>query len=178
MSKIKIMVLYLSFIILMTSFPVSAAEPQEASFSEQVKLSEDIKDFVFETAESYDISPFLIFAMIERESSYQVDAENGDCKGLMQVSEKWHKDRMEELGCDDIMDAYDNILTGTDFLGELFRKYQDPILVLMVYNMKISTAKRLYKEGRYSSYALGILERAEELETLYEEEETSASFSC
>jgi soluble lytic murein transglycosylase-like protein len=38
----------------------------------------------------------MVMAIIEHESSGQADAENGGCKGLMQIYEKYHRDRVLE----------------------------------------------------------------------------------
>ena len=128
--------------------------------SSDKKLISHIEDVCLE----YNICPELIEAIIERESSWIPDAENGDCIGLMQVSERWHRDRMERLGAEDLKDPYDNILVGVDYLAELFDKYEDVGMVLMVYNGD-STAEHYWETGQgLSRYATGILERSAELE--------------
>ena len=104
-------------------------------------------------------------AMIEAESSGNPDATNGNCKGLMQVSEKWHTDRMNRLGVSNIYDPYGNILVATDYLFELFEKYGDVGLVLDVYN---GNSKAMYnsENGILSDYANKILARSEQLERI------------
>lgn len=124
---------------------------------------DEINHYIVEIANQYEICPELIMAVVESESSYDPDAENGNCIGLMQVSSKWHKDRMDNLGVTDLHDPYGNILVGVDFLAELSDKY-DIGLALMLYNMKCSTAFSLYEKGELSSYATKILERSAELE--------------
>lgn len=113
--------------------------------------------------EQKDICPELVQAIIETESNWDQEARNGDCVGLMQISEKWHQDRMERLGVTDLTDPYDNILVGVDYLAELFRRYEDPAMVLMLYNGD-SRAWKFWETGEMSKYAAKILERAEELE--------------
>ena len=81
----------------------------------------------------------------------------------MQISEDWHQDRMEKYGVTDLTDPYDNILLGVDYLAELFRHYEDPAMVLMVYNGD-SRAWDYWETGEMSEYAAKILERAAELE--------------
>lgn len=115
----------------------------------------------------YAICPELLEAIIEKESSGSQYASNGGCMGLMQISEKWHKDRMQRLGVTDIFDVEGNILVGTDYLAELFEEYEDPGMVLMVYNGD-SRAESFGKgEAGLSSYASWILNRAAELEELH-----------
>lgn len=106
-------------------------------------------------------------AIIEKESSGQADAVNGDCKGLMQVSERWHTDRMERLGVTDLYDPYGNIIIGVDYLAELATEYEDIALVLDIYSGN-SKAFQNYEHGIVSIYAKEILERTAELERLHE----------
>lgn len=113
------------------------------------------------------IQPEFVQAVIERESQYDADAVNGNCKGLMQINMKWQQERAEKLGVTDIMDPYQNIQLGTEYLVDLFDEYQDPYLVLMLYNMGPS-AEPVYESGKYSKYAIGICEKAEQLEAEHE----------
>ena len=113
--------------------------------------------------EQKDICPELVQAIIETESNWDPEARNGDCIGLMQISEYWHQDRMERLGVTDLTDPYDNILVGVDYLQELTRRYVDQAMVLMIYNGD-SRAWRFWETGEMSEYAAKILERAAELE--------------
>ena len=105
-------------------------------------------------------------AMIETESSGNPNATNGTCKGLMQVSEKWHMDRMKRLGVKDIYDPYGNFLVATDYLMELAEKYEDLGLVLDLYNGN-SKAMQNAENGVLSEYAANILYRAEMLERIH-----------
>ena len=125
---------------------------------------ETLEAYAKEIGEMYNINPYILYAMCETESSRVIHAENGSCKGLMQVSEKWHSGRMEKLGVEDIFDPYGNILVAADFLAELYEINSDTYYVLMRYNMTIKSANKLYEEGKISYYARSIVERAEELE--------------
>lgn len=120
-------------------------------------------DYIDFICEQTDICPELVQALIETESNWAPDARNGSCVGLMQISEDWHQDRMEKYGVTDLTDPYDNILIGIDYLAELFRRYEDPAMVLMIYNGD-SRARDYWETGEMSEYAARILERAAELE--------------
>ena len=130
----------------------------------------EIETYTTEIGTEYNICPELIQAIIERESNYNPNAKNETCIGLMQVSEKWHTDRMEKLSVTDLYDPYSNILVGTDYLAELFDEAVDSgrgddlYYVLMRYNLKTSTANSRWESGDYSDYAIEISERAAELE--------------
>lgn len=129
-------------------------------------ICDEYVGYVGRIAEAYSVCPELIEAIIEAESSGRSDASNGSCVGLMGVSEKWHKDRMESLGVTDLYDPYSNILVGTDYLMDLADHYGDVSLALGIYNGN-SKAKELYKAGKMTSYAEKVLKRSEELERLH-----------
>lgn len=112
------------------------------------------------------ICPELVEAIIEKESGWNPKAENGGCVGLMQISGKWHRDRMSRLGVTDLTDPYDNILTGIDYLSELFEEYEDVGAVLMKWNGD-SRLRNYLETGELSEYATWILERSAELERLH-----------
>ena len=132
-------------------------------YYEETYLNAEYVTFCEEIGEEYNICPELLMALIERESSGNPDAENGSCKGLCQVSERWHKDRMERLGVSDIYDPEGNIRLCADYISELGAKYEDIGLVLMVYSGK-SDAVEIAERGELTYYAKWILDRSEELE--------------
>lgn len=129
-------------------------------------ISEEIQGYCVEIGEEYGVCPELLMAMIEAESSGNPKAENGDCKGLMQVSQKWHYDRMERLGVSDLFDPYRNILVATDYLVELFEKHGDLPLVLMIYNGSSDAFERA-ESGDFTEYAEKIINRSYELEEVH-----------
>ena len=127
---------------------------------------EDWKEFIEVLCEARSICPELVEAIIERESGWDPEAINGDCIGLMQISQISQWPRMQKLGVVDLKDPYENILTGVDLLEELFQKYEDPAAVLMYYNAGYSDKYGLeaYLWDEMSDYALQVLEQAAELE--------------
>lgn len=127
-------------------------------------LSEDIQQACVKYGEEYGICPELLMAIIERESSGQADAANGSCKGLMQIADRWHTDRMEQLGVTDIFDADGNIHVGADYLAELFEEYGEAATVLMVYHGEKNAVEKA-ENGEISKYADWILTRSAELES-------------
>lgn len=170
----------LCLVLLSICFPMSVkahetipvdCQTEDAFYIEDCELDKDLQQYAYETAQIYDVDVFLILAIIEKESACKEDAQNGDCQGLMQVSTKWHKERMERLNCDDLFDGKQNILVGTDYISELLDTYEDPIMALMAYNMKLSTAKKLYKERKYSNYATSIVKRSSDLRKAFAEKQ-------
>lgn len=128
-------------------------------------LSEDVQGYCEEIGELYGICPELLMSIIEHESGGNQYAENGSCKGLMQVSVRWHSDRMDKLGVTDIYDEYGNILVATDYMAELRENYEDVELCLMLYNGSSDAFERA-ESGNLTDYAISVLDRSAELERL------------
>lgn len=120
-----------------------------------------IDSYVDEICSKYDMDPYLIKSMIVSESDYNPNCTTGKCLGLLQVSTRWHSDRASRLNVTDFYDPYGNILLGVDYLSELFEKYKDKRLVLMLYNMNHETAFNMYNNGEISYYARSIIARAD-----------------
>ena len=112
------------------------------------------------------ICPELVEAIIEKESSWDPSAVNGNCVGLMQVNKEIHK---ELIGDRDMTDPYDNIYVGVTILEELLHKYGEAAPALMFYNAGYSDNYGIgaYEDEKLSNYADEILKRAEELERLH-----------
>lgn len=132
-------------------------------------LSEEIQGYCEEIGDLYGVCPELIMSIIEHESGGRPDAvSSSGAVGLMQIIPKYQQDRMNELGVKDIYDPYSNILVGTDMIMEYAGKYEDLYLVLMVYNQgEYSNAMNQYEAGRYSRYAVNIVDRSTQLERLH-----------
>ena len=160
-TKIKLAIAFLCCVTLLTFMWVGAkAETMETW------ISDDAYEYCYQIGNQYNICPELLMAVIEKESSGKSNATNGGCVGLMQVSARWHKDRMLRLGATDLYCERDNILVAADYLSELFQKYKEPSLVLDIYNGN-SKAMWNYENGVISDYAGYILNRAIELERLH-----------
>ena len=157
MKKLKMLAIALAASLVLPKSVMANEEIEPTHISVEAQVS------CYEYGEMYDICPELLMAMIEAESSGNPKAENGDCKGLMQISERWHTGRMEEIGADDIWSETDNIHIGANYLHELFNRYEDVALVLMVYNGE-SDAVEKAENGYISDYARKILDRSAELE--------------
>ncbi|MBF1135428.1 MAG: transglycosylase SLT domain-containing protein [[Eubacterium] sulci] len=87
-------------------------------------------------AKRYGLDSRIIKALIEEDSGWVASAEgdNGQSVGLMQIQERWHKDRMKRLGVNDLYDSEQNITVGCDILSELLNKYGNYEDALSVYN--------------------------------------------
>lgn len=122
------------------------------------------------------ICPDLIIAIAEKESRLNPKAvSSSGCVGLCQISPKWHKKRMEELGVDDLLDPYQNVLVCIDYISDLFDDYGEIYEVLMIYNMGSSAVER-FNAGKISSYALEVSARSEELERIRERKQSEEEY--
>ena len=157
-------------VIAMLSAQIMSQEFEKEVLIENTYLSESTIDYCYQYGDEYDFRPELLIAIIEAESSGNPNAKNGNCLGLMQVSEKWHTNRMEKLGVSDLYDEGGNILVATDYLYELFMKYGDVGMMLMRYNGDSSAKDYWNGNGDLSAYAKKIINRTEELENIIDKE--------
>ena len=137
-----------------------------ADVMEDTWIPAEYQTYCEQIGAQYYIVPELLEAMMEQESSGQPQVYNGNCKGLMQINEPYHKERMKKLGVTDIFDPYSNILVAADYIQELFITYGDMGTVLMVYN-GTSNAIEMGENGTYTEYAAGIMNRTKVLERLH-----------
>lgn len=99
-----------------------------------VNVPEELWWYFEDAGQIYGIRPELLAAMAFKESTFDPEAVNGDCKGLMQVSARWHTDRMHRLGFSDLYRVQDNIMTAADYLAEIMQGEPDIYHALMIYN--------------------------------------------
>ena len=116
----------------------------------------------------FNICPELLMALAERESRFTETAENGSCKGLMQVSATYHRQRFIDAGWSpsEWSDGYKNMYVAGSYLADLFEEYEDVGVVLSVYHGEKNAVSKAQK-GNLSSYTTDILERSAELELLH-----------
>lgn len=133
-------------------------EPIEYRHREDIPLDAEVQDHIYTVCEEKDIEPEIIFAMIWRESRYQVDilGDSGRAYGLMQIHPRWHSDRMERLGATDLLDPIQNVTVGIDILSEQLNRYGDIAKALVAYNAGS------YR-GTITNYAKDVLAEAERL---------------
>ena len=129
------------------------------SYYDSIPLDKELQNHIIKQAHANGIQPQIIMAMIERESDYNITCmgDGGESYGLMQIQPKWHSKRMEKLGCTDLLDPYQNVTVGIDYLCELLSRYDgDMAKALVGYNQG-------HYKGTVTAYAKGVLARAEAL---------------
>lgn len=124
-----------------------------------VPLDEALQGHIFALCEDYGIDPSIIIAMIKKESTFKSDAigDNGNSFGLMQIQQRFHQERMDRLGCTDLLDPYQNVMVGIDLLGELIDMDRGLEWALMAYNGGYAYANKKVSEGVLSAYAETVL---------------------
>lgn len=144
----------------------AAAEPNK----------EVMQDYAVRTAELFDLSPELVLAVIDQESSWKINSKSSaGCLGLMQLNPNTGKWCCEQIGLQ--WDPYDyetNISCGCYYLKYIHDEYakadiseEDLVyFTLIAYNRGIAGANKwvaahdLYKNG----YANSVLNKKEILE--------------
>jgi len=124
-----------------------------------VPLSTELQLHIIHTCEEKQIDPAIVVAMAFRESTYNTKAvgDGGDSLGLLQIQPYWHSERMNRLGCTDLLDPFQNVTVGVDYLCELLNRYDgDMAKALTAYN-------RGHYAGTVTEYAKTIIAKASEL---------------
>lgn len=137
----------------------AAPVPEECRTYFDVPLSEDLQNHIFQLCEEKGIDPAIIVAMIDQESDFDASniGDNGNSFGLMQIQPKWHSKRMDKLGCTDLLDPFQNVTVGVDYLCELLSRYDgDMAKALTAYN-------RGHYSGTVTQYAKSVMEKAGDL---------------
>lgn len=141
-------------------------EIQEYVLDKPYEVSEpqNFMDYIYEVSALYDFPAEIVIAVIEKESRFTLDiGSNNGYAGPMQLSEYYNSARAAKLGVTNLADPYGNVLVGVNLLDELFEKYKDPALALMVYNGGEAYAYQNYNNGVITQYASSILQRANSL---------------
>ena len=99
--------------------------PEELTVTYPVPLDQELQDYIVETALANQVSPALVFAVIGVESGYDA-TKKGDfwdghyhSFGLMQILASEHTERCLRLNAYNLLDPYQNVRVGIDFLAEL-----------------------------------------------------------
>lgn len=124
-----------------------------------VPLDHDLQAHIIHTCEDYGVDAAIVFAMIDQETDFDANdiGDGGESFGLLQVQPKWHEERMERLGCEDLLDLFQNVTVSIDYLAEQIDRYDgDVAKALTAYNQG-------HFKGVVTEYAKSVLETAEEL---------------
>jgi soluble lytic murein transglycosylase-like protein len=135
----------------------AATEPVVALYD--VPLDKELQLHIIETAEAHGIDPAIIIAMARKESNYRANAmgDGGNSYGLLQVQLKWHRKRMQKLGCTDLLDPYQNVTVAVDYLAEQIDRYGGSL------EKGLTAYNRGHYAGKVTKYATSVIAMAERL---------------
>lgn len=133
--------------------------PKEEPALYDVPLDKELQLHIIDTCEEYHVDPAIVLAQIWRESTYHADSigDDGNAYGLMQIWPYWHYPRMQELGCTDLLDPYQNVVVGIDYLAECINRYDGDVA------KGLTSYNRGHYAGEVTEYARSVMEFAEEL---------------
>ena len=117
----------------------------------------------------YGISPEFLMAVAWKESRYIPTVIGaGKYYGLMQIHPGSHHKRMQRLGINsnaELLNVYNNIRVGADYLAELRGTEGDLIIALIYYHGEGDRAAMNYAlHGTTSAYVRDVLAKMEELQ--------------
>ena len=131
-----------------------------------IPLSARFQKYIDGKCKSYGISTNVVMGCIRTESNFQTQimGDNGKAYGLMQVQKQWHKARMKKVGATNLLDPYDNVAVGIDYLAELYKIYNGNWhKALMAYNGGHAYCKRRVRAGLVNSpYSRRVMNYAED----------------
>ena len=128
--------------------------------SDAVPLNHDTQAQVLGWCEEYGVPYSVALAVIEAESSFRPDAENGSCYGYMQLNSINKSWLFQEIGVTNLEDPLQNLHSGIYMLGDLYGKYGDWHKALVCYNCGETGAYNHYfSQGLTSSgYSRHVME--------------------
>lgn len=140
--------------------PAEVEEEAPPYLSDAVPLDTDTQIQVMSWCEEYRVPYSVALAVIEAESSFRPDAENGSCYGYMQINSINKSWLLQEIGVTDLTDPLQNLHSGIYMLGDLYGKYGDWHKVLVCYNCGETGAYNHYfSQGLTSSgYSRHVME--------------------
>ena len=137
----------------------------EADKYRDIPLDHELQDAALAACEEYGVLPDVLFAVMEVESGYQLDARNGECYGLMQIHSINLPWLQEQIGTTDLSDPAQNIEAGAYILGGYLERYSLTDS-LMAYNLGEGGAKAQWAQGihetAYTRKVLACIERSAE----------------
>lgn len=147
--------------VLTSSVPIDNVEVEEVIVSENIvgqqaitieyrdiPLDNDFQEFVINQAKYMGVPEDIVFAVMEVESGFNpniISATND--YGIMQINKVNHAEMERLFGYDNMLDPYQNVVSGIYILSTLYDKYETDEEVLMAYNLGESKAKEYWSRG-------------------------------
>lgn len=139
-----------------------------AFITPKVPLNVELQMLTQKYCREYAVPYSLVLAVIQTESSFEPDAVNESCYGLMQIHAVHENDLRNKLGVTDFTEPKQNLHSGIYLLSELYEKYGDWQMALVAYNCGNRGAyENYFSQGQYASgYSWKVLSAQEEWEAV------------
>jgi soluble lytic murein transglycosylase-like protein len=163
---------YIIALALLLALPVTVKGKEPAMIHKDIPLTAEYQQMIADAANTYDVPVVLLIAVIEKESSFDPEAKNGKCFGLMQVGEI-NYDGLRNQGIEPT--EYPGNIDGgayllRDALGAAEGNWHK---ALMVYNKGRAGAQWYWDKGVYTTfYVDAVIELSVKWEKLLEGSET------
>lgn len=118
-----------------TPIPTPKAEQDKLHYIAGIPLDMELQYTIWESCEENNVGMALALGVIEVESGFDQNADNGVCYGLMQLNRNYFPGGLP---------ACENIRHGVEYIGRLLTKYGDEAAALTAYNAGHDTGNRLY----------------------------------
>lgn len=131
--------------------PVRGKAPRAAKPADDdaIPLDAGLQGALYEDCAEYGVPVSLALGLMETESRFDPEADNGLCYGLMQLNRDYFPDGLAPA---------ENIRAGLEYLGSLLARYDTAEAALTAYNAGQDTGAR--------GYANAVLDRAEAWEVV------------
>lgn len=131
-----------------TSKPTSTPKASTDINIYNIKLSENLQQYTYETCKKYGIDYELVLAIMYVESSYdpKTVGSSGELS-LMQIHPINFEWLQNDLGVLDFYNPEHNILAGIYMLADLQKSFDSTSHVLVAYNVGKYGSKQLFKKG-------------------------------
>lgn len=107
-------------------------------YREDIPLDRDLQAALRAACEEHGVPVSLALGLIEVESRFQSEADNGLCYGLCQLNKRYYPDNLTPA---------ENIQAGMAHLGGLLDQYEDTAAALTAYNAGSDTGSRKYADA-------------------------------
>ena len=144
-----------------TPTPKPTKKPEKLPPNLDIPLDYDVQRYIYRQCKHNDDLYCFIMAMIEQESGFdEKEVSSTNDYGLMQINACKHADLRKKYGSKDFLDPYDNVYCGIRIIRGYLKEFKYKNLSLMAYNMGKGGARKLWRQGIYSTrYSDSVMEK-------------------
>ena len=150
-----------------TQKPTSIPTPKPTKKHEKlppnldIPLDYDVQRYIYRQCNHNDELYCFVMAIIEQESGFnEKEISSTNDYGLMQINACNHEILQDKYGRKDFLDPYDNVYCGIRIIRGYLKEFKYKNLSLMAYNMGKGGARKLWRQGIYSTrYSDSVMEK-------------------